>query len=146
MSASTREFSLMGGWSRRSVVAERIPSEGSEGVWGLGSEVGERLGESAVARRAWRAWWRGDSGHRGSVESSVRTVYTHARCGRRGRGCHARVSSAAMASDRALACDSRARSEALASARGKCASDSSSIRVCKPSHTRVIRSRVLPYL
>ena len=43
------------------MVAERILSEGSERARGLGSEVGERLGESAVARRAWRAWWRGDS-------------------------------------------------------------------------------------
>ena len=74
------------------------------------------------------------------MESRVHTVYAHARCGRRGRGRRARVSSAVLASDRALACDSRARSEALASARGKRASDSSSIRECKPSHTRVIRS------
>ena len=50
------------------------------------------------------------------------------------------------ARDRALACDSRARSEALTSTLGKCASDSSSTRECKPSHTHVIRLRVLPYL
>ena len=43
------------------MVAERIPSEGSERARGLGSEVGERLGESTEARRARRAWWRGDS-------------------------------------------------------------------------------------
>ena len=43
------------------MVVERIPSEGSEGARGLGSEVGERLGESAEARRARRSWWRGAS-------------------------------------------------------------------------------------
>ena len=43
------------------MVVERIPSEGSERARGLSSEVGERLGESAEARRARRAWWRGDS-------------------------------------------------------------------------------------
>ena len=63
-----RVLSLGGGgggrWSQRSVVAERIPSEGSERARGLGesaglgSEVRERLGESTEARRA---WWRGDS-------------------------------------------------------------------------------------
>ena len=44
------------------MVTERIPSEGSERARGRGSEVGERLGESAEAWRARRAWWRGDSG------------------------------------------------------------------------------------
>ena len=43
------------------MVAERIPSEDLERAWGLGSEVGERLGGSAEAQRARRAWWRGDS-------------------------------------------------------------------------------------
>ena len=91
-----------------------------------------------------RAWWRGDSEGLEGAWSPGCVQYAHARCGRRGRGRRARVSS--TASDRALACGSRARSEALASARGKRASDSSSTRECKPSHTRVIRSRVLPYL
>ena len=126
------------------MVAERIPSEGSERARGLGSEVGERLGERAEARRARRAWWRGDSEGLEGAWSPGCVQYAHARCVRRGRGRRARVSSAA--SDRALACGSRARSEALASARGKHASDSSSTRECKPSHTLVIRSRVLPYL
>ena len=36
------------------MVAERIPSEGSERARGLGSEVRERLGKSAEARRARR--------------------------------------------------------------------------------------------
>ena len=128
------------------MVAERIPSEGSERAWGLGSEVEERLGESAEAQRVWKAWWRGDSEGLDGVWSPGCVQCTRMRgavCGPRGRGRRARVSSAA--SDRALACDSRARSEALASARGKRASDSSSTRECKPSHTRVIRSRVLPY-
>ena len=49
------------------MVAERIPSEGSERARGLGLEVGERL-----------------VGLGGHVESRVCTVYAHARCGRRG--------------------------------------------------------------
>ena len=126
------------------MVAERIPSKGSERARGLGSEVGEKLGESAEAQRARRAWWRGSSEGLEGAWSPGCVQYAHVRCGRRGRGRRAQVSSAA--SDRALACGSRARSEALASARGKRASDSSSTCECKPSHTRVIRSRVLPYL
>ena len=57
------------------MVAERIPSEGSERARGLGSEVGERLGGSergelggAETLRAWRA--RGELG--GGVETLSR--------------------------------------------------------------------------
>ena len=151
-SASTRVLVHVHANSLSWVGVESALSGRGENAFGrLGESAGARLRGRGEARRerggsesaeslvVWRL-----RGLEGRVESRVRTVYAHARCGRRGRGRRARVSSAA--SDRALACDSRARSEALASARGKCASDSSSTHECKPSHTRVIRSRVLPYL
>ena len=47
---------------------------------------------------------------------------------------------------RALASNTRARGGALASTRRKCASDRARTRECKPSHSRVNRSRVLTYL
>ena len=50
------------------------------------------------------------------------------------------------ASGRALASNTRARGGALASTRRKCASDRARTRECKPSHSRVTRSRVLTYL
>ena len=42
--------------------------------------------------------------------------------------------------------NTRARGGALASTRRKCASDRARTRECKPSHSRVTRSRVLTYL
>ena len=114
-----------GGWSRRSVVAERIPSEGSERARRLGG-CGELGGaETLRDRRA-----HGVQGAYSVRACAVRSAW--ARC-------------ALVSSDRALACDSQARSETLASTRGKCASDSSSTRECKPSHTHdLLASATLP--
>ena len=96
-------------------VESALSGRGENTFGRLGESAGARLrgrGESAEALRAWRAWWCRDSEGLEGAWSPGCVQYAHARCGRRGRGRRARVSSAA--SDRALACGSRARSEALA--------------------------------
>ena len=53
------------------MVAERIPSEGSERARGLGSEVGERLGKSTGARLRGRGEAQRERGGSEGMESLV---------------------------------------------------------------------------
>ena len=124
------------------MVAERIPSEGSESAGaqlrGWEEARRERGGsEGAETLRAWRA--RGVQGAYSVRTCAVQSAW--ARPPRASVECSASTSERSSTRVRQLS-----ESEALTSARGKHASDSSSTRECKPSHTRVIRSRVLPYL
>ena len=82
------------------MIAERIPSEGSERVRGFGSEVGERLGASAEVQRVRRAWWRGDSeGLEGTWNPGC------VQCTRMRSAVGVGEAASSAASDRALACD-----------------------------------------